>query len=130
MSGLFFYYVFLPLAIVGINLWFKHLDHKSKVEIEEAKIKAAMRLRSMQEDERRQQHERQITELRAVAQDKLKKTNPPAPVDSKVEPTVAPAAFEAASMHKVAPTLTHTPDVEELAEAGVYVSDDDEQPHF
>lgn len=128
MFSLFFYYVVLPVALVGLNLYFKHLDHKSKVKIEEAKVDAAMRLRAMQEEERRSQHERQLAELRAVAQDKLAKTKPPVQ-EQKAEPSVPPAAFAQAAQHKVAATPTVVPQPEDLVSSDVFV-DREEQTHF
>lgn len=128
-------FVLLPLAFIVINLIFMEVDRKNKISIEEAKVRAALELREASEDLRRQQHERQLAELRAIGDAKAPKAKLLAdpnhvPVRGKradAEPAVSPESFESTPYIKVASQPMMSVSREHLADMGVFVEDEREQ---
>ena len=121
----------LPLCLLAINRHLMNVDRDNKIAIEEAKVRAAMMLRDAQEELRRQQHERQLSELRAVgeanikrAAENLKAKN--TPVIEKTLPEVSVESFASTSPLKVAADKMSSVTRDALADAGVFMSEPEE----
>lgn len=131
----FFFIALIPLALLAINRYFMQVDRDNKIAIEEAKVRAAMMLRDAQEDLRRQQHERQLAELRAIGDAKTSALKPkPVVIDApqktrqhSAEPSVSPDSFESTPSLKVASQTMMSVPREHLADMGVFVEEEREQ---
>lgn len=128
----FLLYGLVVFGIVGINLFIMHVDRQNKIAIEEAKVRAAMRLRDAQEESRRQQHERQLNELRAVGEANIKRAAETVKAKKDAEgasvraPAVSASSFAVSSSIRVGAEKMSSVTRDALADAGVFMSEPEE----
>jgi hypothetical protein len=124
-----------PAALLGLVFLIGHLSHKDAIELEKVKMKCAMELRAAHEDDRREQHQRQLSELRAIGESKgpLNPGQTARPMQERKqlqpasEPSVSPDSFESTPSLKVASQTMMSVPREHLADMGVFVEEEREQ---